>query len=265
MAGPRYPNPDLSDRPIIALENDYSAGGAATLHRHARGQLIIVMVGALRLETSAGVWIVPPGRAAWVPGEVVHRADYTIRTSVLVTYVDMAAFGGLPAACSVFALSGLLRELVRRAVDLGWRWARTDINERIMRCLGDELAAAVPVGMFLPFGRDVRLRKVVDALMERPGDDRDVARWAEYAGTSARTLGRLFTAETGLSFGRWREQLRLASAIQRLANGESIARVAFELNYSSASSFTTMFTRAMGESPRGFLKALAAKGSDGRG
>lgn len=120
MAAPRYPNPDLSNRPIVALANDYPSGGAATLHRHGRGQLIFVLVGALKLKTSAGAWIVPPGRAVWVPGGIVHRADYTVRTSVLVAYVDMAAFAGLHETCGVFALSGLLRELVRRAVDLGW-------------------------------------------------------------------------------------------------------------------------------------------------
>lgn len=261
MAAPRYPNPDLSDRPIVALENDYVPGGAATLHRHGRGQLIFVLTGALRLETSAGAWIVPPGRAAWVAGGVVHRAEYMVRSSVLVAYVDIAVFGGLPATCAVFALSGLLRELVRRVVDLGWHWARTEAHERIMQCLVDELAAATPVGLFLPFGRDVRLRKVVDALMERPGDDRDVAGWAAHAGTSARTLARLFSAETGLSFGRWREQLRLASAIQRLANGESIARVAFELGYASTSSFTTMFSRAMRQPPRAFVQTLVARQS----
>lgn len=80
----------------------------------------------------------------------------------------------------------------RATSNLGWHWRRTDANERIMRCMADELAAATPVGLFLPFGRDVRLRKVVDALMERPGDDRDVSGWAAHAGCSARTLARLF-------------------------------------------------------------------------
>lgn len=126
-----------------------------------------------------------------------------------------------------------------------------------MRCMVDELAAAAPIGLFLPFGRDGRLRKVIDALIEQPGDGRDVAGWAGYAGTSARTLARLFQAETGMSFGRWREQLRLASAIQHLANGESITRVAFELGYASTTSFTTMFSRAMGQPPRAFVHTLA--------
>ena len=127
-----------------------------------------------------------------------------------------------------------------------------------MRVLVDELTSLVPLGLFLPHGRDPRLRRVIEALAGEPGDDRKLEDWTAVAQTSPRTLARLFQLETGLSFGRWREQLRLICAIERLADGDSITRVAHDLGYSSAAAFTTMFTRAMGQPPRTYFDQARA-------
>lgn len=56
-------------------------------------------------------------------------------------------------------------------------------------------------------------------------------------------------AETGLTFGQWRQQVRLLAALTRLAQGEPITRIALELGYSSQSAFTTMFRKALGKTP----------------
>lgn len=225
-------------------------------HSHRRAQLIFVSVGALRLQTDEGVWVTPPGRAAWIPGGTTHWASYTKRSSVSIAFIDMAAFDGLPRSCAVFALTGLLRELVMRAIDLGWQWPVDGRAERAMRVLVDEVTSLVPLGLFLPHGRDPRLRRVIDALTAEPGDDRILEDWTAVVGTSPRTLARLFQLETGLSFGRWREQLRLILAIERLADGDSITRVAHDFGYSGAAAFTTMFTRALGQPPRAYLAAM---------
>jgi DNA-binding transcriptional LysR family regulator len=56
------------------------------------------------------------------PGNTVHWANYTKRSSVNIAHIDTTAFDGLPRSCAVFALTGLLQELVMRAIDLGWHW-----------------------------------------------------------------------------------------------------------------------------------------------
>ena len=121
-----------------------------------------------------------------------------------------------------------------------------------MRVLVDELTGLEPLGLFLPYARDVRLLRVMEGLKAEPGNGLDLDEWASVAKTSPRTLARLFQRETGFSFGRWREQLRLTRAIERLAEGESVTRIAYELGYSNVSAFTTMFTRSMGHSPRAY-------------
>ncbi|PNS09946.1 hypothetical protein COO59_20040 [Mixta theicola] len=98
-------------------------------------------------------------------------------------------------------------------------------------------------------------------MKRNPGTDLSLGELARTSNSSERTLARLFVSETGMSFRNWRQQLRLVIAIDLLSRGEKITTVAFELGYSSASSFTTFFTRVIGVSPRKFMKLNEPEGS----
>ena len=39
---------------------------------------------------------------------------------------------------------------------------------------------------------------------------------------SGKTLARLFLSETGMTFGRWRQQARLVASLPRLASGDAV-------------------------------------------
>lgn len=69
------------------------------------------------------------------------------------------------------------------------------------------------------------------------------------AGASKRTIERIFIAQTGMSFGRWRQQARLLHALRLLAVGESVTAVALEAGYDSTSAFISMFKKAFGTTP----------------
>lgn len=56
-----------------------------------------------------------------------------------------------------------------------------------------------------------------------------------------------------MSFGRWRQQFNLVVALERLAEGEPVQTVAFDLGYESSSAFVTMFRRALGQPPARYL------------
>jgi AraC-like DNA-binding protein len=77
--------------------------------------------------------------------------------------------------------------------------------------------------------------------------------WARRAGLSERTLARLITRETGMSFSRWRRQLGVMLAVKWLAGGASIQEVANDLGYESIPSFVTMFRKAIGVSPGRYM------------
>ncbi|MDR5760549.1 AraC family transcriptional regulator [Caballeronia sp. LZ035] len=104
----------------------------------------------------------------------------------------------------------------------------------------------------LPLPSHARLRRVCERLIAEPASIDTLERWAEQIGASARTVARLFRQETGMSFGQWREQLRLAEAMSRLAIGRPVAQVAQDLGYADSRTFSVMFRRAFGTTPQQF-------------
>ncbi|WP_164040967.1 helix-turn-helix domain-containing protein, partial [Serratia marcescens] len=73
-----------------------------------------------------------------------------------------------------------------------------------------------------------------------------IGEWGARVGASNRTLSRLFQRETGMSFLRWRQQLHVGLALQRLAQGDQVTTIAGDLGYESVSAFITMFRRMLG-------------------
>jgi AraC-like DNA-binding protein len=115
------------------------------------------------------------------------------------------------------------------------------------------MGRAATLSLRLPLPRDRRLRSLCDALLEDPASSLTVEDWALRVGASPRTLARLFRGELGMSFGQWRQQMRLAQAAALVAQGRPLAAVAGELGYASPSAFSAMFKRAFGVSPSRFF------------
>lgn len=92
----------------------------------------------------------------------------------------------------------------------------------------------------------------------------DSARWtlhdvADAACCSLFHLARQFRRDTGLSLHGYRHRLRLATALQRLQEGErDLAALAHELGYSSQSHFGDAFHREIGVTPARARLYLAA-------
>jgi len=152
-----------------------------------------------------------------------------------------------------------LRELILYATTLRDHYAPDGPEARVMAVIPDQLRLLRPEPLHLPTPADRRLRAITDALSEHPSDGRSLADWARTAGASERTLARLFQRETGMTFGAWRQRLRLLVAIGRLAEGQSVTSAAFDLGYESPSAFVAMFRRELGQPPTRYLRA-ARKG-----
>jgi AraC-like DNA-binding protein len=79
-----------------------------------------------------------------------------------------------------------------------------------------------------------------------------------------RTLSRLFLSETGLSFARWRGQVRILAAVQLLADGVTARAVARAVGYRKTSAFISAFRRATGQTPGTYIHANAQADDPGR-
>ena len=254
---PLDPHPgDLDDpsRPIVALARDHAGPHRFPPHRHRRAQLVYAVEGVMTVETTGGTWVVAPQHAVWVPAGVEHEVRAAGPLAMRTLYVDPAAARGMPETCCVVGVPALLRELILRAVAGSPGVAPDRAAARLLAVIPDELLRLEPEPLHLPLPGDRRLKAVTERLAASPADGRPLAAWARAAGASERTLARLFLAETGLTFGAWRQRLRLLAAVARLAEGQAVTTVAYDLGYDSPSAFIAMFRRAFGTTPGRYLR-----------
>ena len=240
-------------RPIAALSDSFVGGVVIPEHSHERAQLIFAVRGTMTVHAAGGLWILPASHALWVPGGVTHRIRMNWPVEMRTLYVQARYAARAGGECRVLFVSPLLRELIVRAMELPPLYDQRGMAGRVMTLILDEVAAlpARPLGLCMP--GDPRLLKLCERVLGDLSAAGSVAQLGASVGLSERSVTRLFSSETGLSFGRWLSQARLLKAFELFDQGHSVTRVALELGYSSPSAFTKMFRRSMGMPPMAML------------
>jgi len=188
------------------------------------------------------------------PCEEHTMAVASSQVSLRTLYVSVDDFSAtLPDHPCGIAVSALLRELLLRAARFSIEYKKDSFEARLLALALDEMKASAEHGINLPLGKDRRLVKICEALINDPGDTRPLSEWATIVGATARTLTRLFRIETGLPFVAWRQQVRIGDAIPRLLAGDSVSKIAASQGYGSQSAFTVMFKRVTGKTPRDYM------------
>jgi transcriptional regulator GlxA family with amidase domain len=128
-------------------------------------------------------------------------------------------------------------------------------QKRLVTVLRDEIGQPEQQPLRLPLPRDERLARVAHTLLEDVADDRRLDDWAHFVGMARRTFMRAFSAEVGMSFGRWRQHARLFAALEMLAQGKSVTEVAIAVGYDSVSAFIEMFRKMLGTTPQIYFRS----------
>jgi AraC-like DNA-binding protein len=241
-------------RPVVVHRRDLAVGETIAWHRHLRAQLVHASEGVMTVTTAGGAFVVPPARGVWMPAGMEHRIDARTAVAMRTLYVGAPHTVGLPHAVCVVQVTPLLHELILAAVAGGNDYARDSAPARLVAVILDQIRALPVAPLALPTPQDARLRRVTDALRADPARALGLGGWARLAGASERTLARLFERETGMSFRAWRQQLRLLRALELLAAGAPVTRVALDLGYESTSAFTAMFRRVLGTTPTAYFR-----------
>jgi AraC-like DNA-binding protein len=250
----QWTDPDGVDRPVVTYWAQMVEIGEVERepHTHKKGQIILVQRGALSCEVGGGLWIVPPRSAIWIPGNAVHAIKGS-RIEAYNAFIAADASQDLPSACCAVSVKPLLRELLIRSASLPLLYEEAGASSRMVTVLLDEIATAQVENLYLPMPIDGRLRSLVEQMMASPSDRGTMRSWADRAGMSGRTFARLIARDTGMSFGRWRQQLGILLAVKWMAEGATIQQVSSDLGYESVPSFITMFRRALGVPPGRYM------------
>jgi AraC-like DNA-binding protein len=249
-------DPDRAARPLFVL-HERIAAGSGPLHCHRRHQLIYAADGVVTVTADRGWWVVPPQRAVWVPAGTPHQVAAGAPFALCSLYVATRLRRDWPAGCRVVAVPPLLRELLLEAADFGDRYPARGAQRRLLEVAVDRIATLDVAPLALEVPHDPRARRVAEALRADPSERRLLADWGRQVGASARSLERLFLRDTGMSFARWRAQLRLLAALERLGAGRSVTQVALDVGYDDPSSFIAAFKRTLGVTPRRYFRTTA--------
>jgi AraC-like DNA-binding protein len=210
----------------------------------------------MQVTTPKGRWLVPPDRAVWVPSLLEHSIDVLADIQMRTLYFELPwlrrnARGSSLGAEFVVRVSPLLHQTILALFD------RQDDHERtalLLRLVMLELDQAEDSATFIPLPQEPRCRRAADIVLANPTAQHEIETLAREVGTSARTLSRLFSSETQLSFKSWCQRARIAAAIERLSTDSnvSIKQIASELGYASVPAFSHAFRQVTGKTPTEF-------------
>lgn len=249
---------------FTGLASEYTKGTRIEPHRHVGHQIVHARAGVMRVTTSDGSWILPPGRALWVPAGCTHeifcRDAVAMRTLYLLPEGEVPTRGPgsvsvsdtviWPETCRVWRVSALMREIIFRLVSD--HDARQD--QHLLALLLAEIEVIDELPLHLPEPRDLKVRIITNRLLDTPADARTLEEWAAELNLSPRTLIRRFKGETGMTFRQWRRQARLLMALERLAAKEPVTTVAYDVGYDGLSAFIEAFRHAFGVTPGQYFR-----------
>ncbi len=253
-------------RPVRVRARSLPVDAHFAPHSHPWAQLACCTHGVLQVtvqprqpgEEGGGqdiTYNVPPSRAVWIAPGAQHQVTVLQAAEFRTVYIAPDRTPAGWQGCRAMMVSPLLRETIA-ALDTAALPADTAREHLLGALLLDEMARAdgqaLGVPMPHPERGDKRLRALCEAVLRAPAAHATLADSADHAGASERTLARLFQAELGMGYQKWRQQAMLAHALPLLAQGQPVSWVAAASGYATASAFSAMFKAAMGQSPRSF-------------
>lgn len=245
-----------SDIPVLVFPfKRHGPEDWAPRHSHARGQLFALTSGVLVVEAASGRWMFPSQRCAWIPPGCEHAARSSGGVAGSMVYLSPKTCCGLPQTPCLLGSSELLFAIVRRVMTWPLSQEVDPAQKRLITVLRDEIREPQQQPLHVLIPREERLAAVARALLDDVSDNRTLDEWGRYAGMSRRSFMRAFSAEVGMTFGRWRQQARLLAAVEMIAAGKSVTETAIAVGYDSVSAFIEMFRTTLGTTPQTYFRS----------
>jgi AraC-like DNA-binding protein/quercetin dioxygenase-like cupin family protein len=243
---------------VHLVANHYRKGTRLDPHHHREAQLVYAARGTMQVTSPKGRWLVPPDRAVWVPARFVHAIDVLADIEMRTLYFDLTWLkrerrsAGLKSEF-VVKVSPLLHQSILALFDKDNTAERMELLVKLVML---DLHRAEDSATFIPLPHEPRCRRAADIVLASPAALHDIDALAQKVGTSARTLSRLFAAETELSFKSWCQRARIAAAIQKLSvdTNISVKQLAADLGYASVPAFSHAFRQVTGKTPTEFVE-----------
>ncbi len=254
MAADEYPvMANSAASPILSIGRGTAEGHERLpTHSHPEPMLMWSSTATMVGTVASRDWLVPPGYGLWVPGGVEHTGAvlHAGEVSIITFAADHCPITWTEP--TGLLVGPLLRELIAHLDRIGSQ----DPSRTLAESLLFELLIPLPAhDIHVAMPTDPRVRAIAERLIADPSDQRGLAAWADHVHAGVRTLSRLFLSETGLSFARWRTQVRIRAAVYLLADGATVDATARAVGYRKTSAFITVFRRTTGQTPGTYIHA----------
>lgn len=238
---------------------DHQVQHETVWHSHQDGQLYWLSKGIILVETSDSQWPMTPGTLGWIPANSRHKAHTLADVDGWIVRVAQDIGSHYPNNPRVFGVDSFCHALLKKIVYHPRVSYPKHLLEYLLEIIGYELDVSRNIKFELPLPYDRRARKMAEFLIGQPSNISTQAQLANCFGLSTRTLSRVFTKETGLTFTQWRQQARLINSMQWLLDDEPIYDVAVKSGYGNVSAYISAFKRNFNETPGQFKRNSLGK------
>lgn len=231
--------PDLPERPGDAATSGWLRGWGTKARRYGSictGAFPLGHAGLLDGRRVTTHWQNAPRLAAMFPAAQVEHDRIYLRDGALVTSAGVTA--------------GIDLALALVAEDHGSAIALSCAKRLVVAAQRQGGQSQFSPYLLPPAEPDSPLAKVQAHVMGNPGEAFPVERLAQIAGTSARSIARLFTAELGVTPHEFVESVRIDRARNLLEGSDQpLKAVAYDCGFGGAEQMRVVFQRRLGVSP----------------
>ncbi|EKT59506.1 hypothetical protein OO7_05984 [Providencia sneebia DSM 19967] len=183
------------------------------MHHHDMGQLLFTQQGCILISLQNHLSLLPPGRVAWLPPNMIHRAQMKSSVGYRSVYLNQHYSNFMGNEVAILTVSPLLREILEciavAPFDSNWQQGRL---ANLLPVFIDELQSATTEPTLLSIPQDRRIHDLNMQILPPT-----LIELAQKVGASEKTISRIFIRETGMSYQAWRQQWRFIKAVELLA------------------------------------------------
>ncbi|WP_236778452.1 MULTISPECIES: AraC family ligand binding domain-containing protein [Flavobacteriaceae] len=153
-----------SDLPVIGY-SEMVTNSICISHSHPRAQLLYATTGVMKVVVNNQIWVVNPLQGLWIPGGVEHQVSFQKNVKLYSVFIDPSFTDGLPKTTFSFGISPFLKQLLFKIISFNTVDTVSISEKRIMMVFLDEVTLIQPSITFLPTTNHVRLKNVVQLLL----------------------------------------------------------------------------------------------------
>lgn len=228
------------------------------VHSHRWGEFVYSFSGVMEVQTVKGHFTAPTHYGIWLPPSVRHMGFNRNEATHCSFYIMPEFCAEMPEQPCTLQICDFVVSILNFLRSETLSLPLSESAFRILRVLCDQLIEAPRQDSFLPMTQDPLLKKFLLKMEQCPADNTPIQDMARQVGTTLRTVNRRSLELLGITLNEWRQRMRVVKAIDMLERGDKVENVAFNVGYSSASAFISMFSRVSGQTP-GSIRAPFGK------